>query len=147
MEVKKKMNKKMNKAMLKEVKVKNKAMKQMRKETEVEDDDEEENEEEDVKEVLEARSSAEGRVKAKSGPSGKEAADDSSDEPFPGGPPNKELLTSFHNHVAAAIWNNKAVDVVTMWKALLPSEIANTTAVKMSNDVLKHLTIFGDGGP
>ncbi|KAK9157253.1 hypothetical protein Scep_003827 [Stephania cephalantha] len=39
------------------------------------------------------------------------------------------------------------VDVVTTWKALLPGEVAKIATVKMANDVLKHLTMFGSGGP
>ncbi|KAK9101543.1 hypothetical protein Scep_024973 [Stephania cephalantha] len=60
----------------------------------------------DSEEVVEVRPSAKARGKAKSGPSDKVAADDMS-KPFPGGPINHELLTSFNNHVAAAIWNKK----------------------------------------
>ncbi|KAK9166176.1 hypothetical protein Scep_001367 [Stephania cephalantha] len=70
-------------------------------EEEDESEDEEENEEEE-EDVVEERPSTEGRGNAKSGTSDKVAADDSS-KPFPSGPTNQELLTSFNNHVAATM--------------------------------------------
>ncbi|KAK9100960.1 hypothetical protein Scep_024390 [Stephania cephalantha] len=60
----------------------------------------------DSEEVVEARLSAKARGKAKSGPSDKVAANDMS-KPFPGGPINHELLTSFNNHVAATPYGIK----------------------------------------
>ncbi|KAK9088466.1 hypothetical protein Scep_027548 [Stephania cephalantha] len=65
----------------------------------------------DSEKVVGARPSAKARGKAKSGLSDKVAVDDMS-KPFLGGPINQELLTSFNNHVAAAIWNKKSSPVV-----------------------------------
>ncbi|KAK9158039.1 hypothetical protein Scep_004613 [Stephania cephalantha] len=155
-------------------------------------------------EVVGVRPSAKARGKAKSGPSDKVAADDMS-KPFPGGPINQELLTSFNNHVTAAIWNKKchtisrsealelvsstldepekeadqqlnmdlkvnealltgkwgckptsslkgkqkkmAVDVIKAWKALPPRESDKAAAMKMADEVLKLLMMFGSPTP
>ncbi|KAK9090834.1 hypothetical protein Sjap_024011 [Stephania japonica] len=40
----------------------------------------------------------------------------------------------------------RAVDVVTALKSLPPGELANTTAVKMADEVLKHLAMSTSGG-
>ncbi|KAK9100778.1 hypothetical protein Scep_024208 [Stephania cephalantha] len=72
--------------------------------------------EDSKEEVIEVRPSAKARGKAKSGPSDKVAADESS-KPFPGGPINQKLLTSFNNHVAAAIWNKKC-DTIGRFEAV-----------------------------
>ncbi|KAK9166742.1 hypothetical protein Scep_001933 [Stephania cephalantha] len=43
-------------------------------------------------------------------------------------------MVSFNNHVAAAIWKNEK------WKALSVSESTMTSAEKMADDVLRHMT-------
>ncbi|KAK9135133.1 hypothetical protein Syun_014463 [Stephania yunnanensis] len=72
-----------------------------------------------------------------------EATDDPS-RPILGGPTDQPILASFNNYVAVAIWKNdrvrQAVDVVHKWKALSASESTMTSAEKMANDVLRHLT-------
>ncbi|KAK9124127.1 hypothetical protein Sjap_013729 [Stephania japonica] len=63
------------------------------------EEEKEQNEEENV-EAKEVRANANVGGKAMSRPSGKKIAENRLKEPFSGGPTNKELLTSFHNHVA-----------------------------------------------
>ncbi|KAK9104867.1 hypothetical protein Scep_021711 [Stephania cephalantha] len=77
-------------------------------------------------------------------PKGKKPTNDTS-TPFPGGPKNQTLLKSFNNHVTAAIWNGeqvrRAVEVVTAWKALPPGVGDAASALKMADEVLKHLIV------
>ncbi|KAK9094720.1 hypothetical protein Scep_026189 [Stephania cephalantha] len=87
------------------------------------------------------------QVQGKAGtPKGKKPTDDTS-TPFPRGPKNQTLLKSFKNHVAAAIWNGervrRAVEVVTARKALPPGVGDRASALKMTDEVLKHLIVVG----
>ncbi|KAK9154848.1 hypothetical protein Sjap_002328 [Stephania japonica] len=41
----------------------------------------------------------------------------------------------------------RVVNVMVAWKALLPGEVANTVAVKMADEAMKHLTMSTSGGP
>ncbi|KAK9166046.1 hypothetical protein Scep_001237 [Stephania cephalantha] len=90
---------------------------------------------------------AKGGSKLKPGtPKGKKPTDDPS-TPFPGGLKNQTLLKSFNNHVAAVIWNGervrRAVEVVTAWKALPPGVGDRASALKIADEVLKHLIVVG----
>ncbi|KAK9083932.1 hypothetical protein Scep_030403 [Stephania cephalantha] len=140
-------------------------------------DEEGEGEREKIEEeVVEVRPCAKARGKAKSGLSDKVTIDDSF-KPFLGGPINHELLTSFNNHVPPPYgitrWDVKveqglnaehvqrirraldhsnmhvrqAVDVIMAWKVLPPRESDKASAVKMANDALKLLTMFGSPTP
>ncbi|KAK9085420.1 hypothetical protein Sjap_025831 [Stephania japonica] len=77
-----------------------------------EQEEEEQNEEKDIEEVEEERANANVGGKAKSGPLGKKVADDNLKEPFSVRPTNKELLTSFQNHVVAVIWNDMVFTIL-----------------------------------
>ncbi|KAK9099923.1 hypothetical protein Scep_023353 [Stephania cephalantha] len=90
---------------------------------------------------------AKGDSKAKLGtPKGEKPTNDTF-TPFPGGLKNQTQLKSFNNYVAAAIWNGervrRAVEVVMAWKALPPRVGDRASALKMTDEVLKHLIVVG----
>ncbi|KAK9118274.1 hypothetical protein Scep_016367 [Stephania cephalantha] len=113
----------------------------------VETNEKKRQEEEEEVVVVGKRAVAKGGSKAKPGtPKGKKPTDDTS-TPFPRRPKNQTLLKIFNNHVAVAIWNGErvrqAMEVVTAWKALPPEVGDRAFALKMANEVLKHLIVVG----